>query len=76
MDRGAQPATVHGVAKSRTQLSNFHLKNNMERSHLLFTQFPPKAVPCKAIPQPEYQHCYRQDTEHFHATAISNVILL
>ena len=24
MDRGAWPATVHGVAKSRTQLSDFH----------------------------------------------------
>ena len=24
MDRGAWRATVHGVAKSRTQLSNFH----------------------------------------------------
>ena len=24
MDRGAQQAVVHGVAKSQTQLSNFH----------------------------------------------------
>jgi len=26
MDRGAWQATVHGVAKSQTQLSNFHTK--------------------------------------------------
>ena len=28
MDRGAWQATVHGVAKSRTQLSDFHLMVN------------------------------------------------
>ena len=26
MDRGAWQATVHGVAKSQTQLSNFHFR--------------------------------------------------
>ena len=27
MDRGAWKATIHGVAKSRTSLSNFHFKH-------------------------------------------------
>ena len=26
MDRGARQATVHGIAKSQTQLSNFHFQ--------------------------------------------------
>ena len=29
MDRGAWQATVHGVAKSRTRLSNFHFHLNL-----------------------------------------------
>ena len=39
MDRGALQATVHGVAKSRTWLSNFHFHiYNCTLVHLTFTQ--------------------------------------
>jgi len=32
MDRGAWQATVHGVTKSRTQLSNFHFQSHLQTS--------------------------------------------
>ena len=38
MDRGAWPATVHGVAKSQTQLSDF-----------LFTSLPGRLTACSSV---------------------------
>ena len=35
MDRGAWLATVHGVAKSRTQLSDFHFHTVLSHSYIL-----------------------------------------
>ena len=35
MDRGAWQATVHGVAKSWTQLNNFHFTSNLMQSKAL-----------------------------------------
>ena len=34
MDRGAWQATVHGVAKSRTGLSNFHFTSDNSNSYI------------------------------------------
>ena len=33
MERGARQATVHGVAKSQTQLSNFHFEKGPGKSN-------------------------------------------
>ena len=53
MDRGAWQATVHGVTKSRTQLSNFTFtfnihafeKENATHSSVLSWRIPGKAGP-------------------------------
>ena len=40
MDRRAWQMTVHGVAKSRTQLSDFHLSTIKNISHILIQLIP------------------------------------
>ena len=49
MDRGARQATVHGVAKSQTQLSDFHFhaleKAVATHSSVLAWRIPGKAEP-------------------------------
>ena len=62
MDRGAWRATVHGVTKSQTRLSNLHTHTNTH-THTQWIRVGPKPVTTVLIKRGKFRHSHRREPQ-------------
>ena len=62
VDRGAWRATVHGVTKSQTRLSNLHTHTNTH-THTQWIRVGPKPVTTVLIKRGKFRHSHRREPQ-------------